>query len=101
MGTEDVRWIKYRIGTGDMPSNPRIPSGNARVKVCSCGPGCSPWLVTHSIGKENIANSGTGHSRTQVFWAGSPVCVAGSASRSSMGRSWGHTLKALKAMVSL
>lgn len=102
MDLGDVRWIEYRPRWGeDMQSSPTIPLANARVKVCVHGPGCPPRLVTHSAGKVNMDNSGTGHGKMQVSWAGHHVHVAGSASRSSVRRSWGHTLRALKAMVSL
>ena len=67
MGLRDVRWIKYRPKWGeDMQSNPRIPPGSAKVKVCAHGPGCFSWLITHSNGKENMDNSGTRHGRTQM-----------------------------------
>lgn len=45
-------------------------------------------------------NSGTGRGRTHTSWAGRYARVANITRKSSMRRSWGHTTRALKVMVS-
>lgn len=100
VGFGDVRWIKYRSRWGeDMQSKPGSHPASARFEVCARGPGCSQWWVTYSAGKENVDASATRHVRTLVSWTGSCACVASRAKRSSTGRGWSHTPRALKAKV--